>query len=68
MYVLFVSCYTNIPAIGMRFYHCRFTQSKPDNESHVAVQIFFILGVANAYLPRVLHIVITDKIVIMKIT
>ena len=32
-----VSFYVNITKIGTRSYHCRFTQSKPDNENHVAV-------------------------------
>ena len=33
-----VSFYANITKIGTRSYHCRFTQSKPDKESHVVVQ------------------------------
>ena len=36
--VYIVSFYANI---GTRSYHCRLTQSKPDKESHVAVQNFF---------------------------
>ena len=32
-----ISFYANITKIGTRSYHCRFTQSKPDKESHVAV-------------------------------
>ena len=32
-----VSFYANITGIGPRSDHCRFTQSKPDKESHVAV-------------------------------
>ena len=34
--VYMVSFYANIIKIGLRSYHCRFTQSKPDKESHVA--------------------------------
>ena len=39
--VYIVSFYANVTKIGTRSYHCRFThsrQSKPDKESHVAVQ------------------------------
>ena len=36
--VYIVSFYAGITKIGTRSYHCRFTQSKPDKESHVAVQ------------------------------
>ena len=32
-----VSFYANITKIATRFYLCRFTQSKPDKESHVVV-------------------------------
>ena len=32
-----VSFYANITKIGTRSYHCRFTQSRPDKESQVAV-------------------------------
>ena len=32
-----VSFYVNIIKIGTRSYYRRFTQSKPDKESHVAV-------------------------------
>ena len=39
--VYIVSFYTNIIKIGTRFYHHRFTQSKPDKESHVAVLKIF---------------------------
>ena len=36
--VYIVSLYANIIKIaGTRSYHCRFTQSEPDKESHVAV-------------------------------
>ena len=35
--VYIVSFYANITKIGTRSYHCRFTQSKPDKESHDAV-------------------------------
>ena len=35
--VYIVSFYSNITEIETRFYHCRFTQSKSDKESHVAV-------------------------------
>ena len=35
--IYIVSFYTNITKIGTRSYHRRFTQSKPDKESHVAV-------------------------------
>ena len=35
--VYIVSFYANITTIGTRSYHCRFTQSKPDKESHVAI-------------------------------
>ena len=46
-----------------------FTQSKLDKDSHVAVKNnLFYLGVANEYLSRVLNTIITDKIVMMKIT
>ena len=33
--VYIVSFYANITKIRTRSYHCRFTQSKPDKESHV---------------------------------
>ena len=36
--VYIVSFYPNITKIGTRSCHCRFTQSKLDKESHVAVQ------------------------------
>ena len=32
-----VSFYADITKIETRSYHCRFSQSKPDKESHVAV-------------------------------
>ena len=32
-----VSFYANITKIETRSYHCRFTQSKPYKDSHVAV-------------------------------
>ena len=32
-----VSFYANSTKNGTHSYHCRFTQSKPDKESHVAV-------------------------------
>ena len=35
--VYIVSFYANVAKIGTRSYHFRFTQSKPDKESHVAV-------------------------------
>ena len=35
--VYIVSFYANIAKIGTRSYHCRFTLSKSDKESHVAV-------------------------------
>ena len=35
--VYIVSFYADIAKIGTSSYHCRFTQSKPDKESHVAV-------------------------------
>ena len=35
--VYIVSFYTNITKIETGSYHCRFTQSKPDKESHFAV-------------------------------
>ena len=35
--VYVVLFYTNITKIGTRSYHYRFTQTKPDKESHVAV-------------------------------
>ena len=35
--VYIVSFYADITKIGTRSYHCRFPQSKPDKESHVAV-------------------------------
>ena len=35
--VYIVSFYANMTKIGRGFYHCRFTQSKPDKEGHVAV-------------------------------
>ena len=34
--VYIVSFYADIIKIETRSYHCRFTQSKPDRESHVA--------------------------------
>ena len=36
--VYIVSFYANITKIETPSYHCRFAQSKPDKESHVAVQ------------------------------
>ena len=36
--VYIVLFYTSIAKIETNSYHCRFTQSKPDKESHVAVQ------------------------------
>ena len=36
--VYIVSFCSDITKIGTRSYHCRFTQSKPDKESHVAVK------------------------------
>ena len=36
--VYIVSFYANITKIEARSFHCRFTQSKPDKESHVVVQ------------------------------
>ena len=35
--VYIISFYANIAKTGTRSYHCRFTQSKPDKESNVAV-------------------------------
>ena len=35
--VYIVSFYANITKIETRSYHCRFTQSEPDKESHVAI-------------------------------
>ena len=35
--VYIVSFYANITKIGARSYHCRFNQSKADQEGHVAV-------------------------------
>ena len=35
--VYIISFYVNITKIGILSYHCRFTQSKPDKEYHVAV-------------------------------
>ena len=35
--VYIISVYANITKIGILSYHCRFTQSKPDKEYHVAV-------------------------------
>ena len=35
--VYIVSFDANITKIVTRFYHCRFTHSKPDKESHVVV-------------------------------
>ena len=34
--VYIVSFYANIAKIGTRSYQCRFAQTKPDKESHVA--------------------------------
>ena len=39
--VCIVSFYADITEIGTRSYHCRFTESKPDEESHVAVEKLF---------------------------
>ena len=36
--VSIVSFYTDITKIGTRSYNCRFTQSKPDKDSYVAVE------------------------------
>ena len=36
--------YPNITKIGTRSYHCRFTQSRPDKESHVAVKENVLIG------------------------
>ena len=35
--VYIVLFYANITKIKTRSYHCRYTQSKPDKESHVTV-------------------------------
>ena len=35
--VYIVSFYANVIKFGIRSYHCRFSQPKPDKESHVAV-------------------------------
>ena len=35
------SFYSNITKIEKRSYHCKFTQSRPDKESHVAVKNVF---------------------------
>ena len=35
--VYIVSFYANITKTETRSYHCRFTQSKPDKESHAVV-------------------------------
>ena len=35
--VYIVLFYADITKIGTRSYYCRFTQSRPDKESHVAV-------------------------------
>ena len=37
IYVYIVLFYANITKIGTRSYHCRFTQSKPKEEGHIAV-------------------------------
>ena len=58
-----VSFYANITKIGIRSYHCRFTQSKADKESHVAV--------LKKYFNLVLQMpntIITGEIVRIKIT
>ena len=39
--VYIVSYYANFTQIGTRSYNCRFTQSRPDMESHVAVKKCF---------------------------
>ena len=59
-----VSFYANINKIGTRSYHCRFTQSRPNNQSRVAAEKIVLIG----YLSRMLNTVITDTIVIIKIT
>ena len=38
-----VSFYAKVTKIVTRSYHCKFTQSKPDKESHVAVYIKNVL-------------------------
>ena len=35
--IYIISFYANITKIGIRSYHCRFTQSKPDKECHFTV-------------------------------
>ena len=42
--IYIVSFYANITEIGTRSYHCRFTQSKSDKESRVAVQKIFLIS------------------------
>ena len=59
--------YSNITKIGEGSYHCRFTQSEHDKESHVVAKMFQ-LGVANGYLSRVPNTIIIDEIVMIKIT
>ena len=63
--VYIVSFYANITKIGTHCYHCRFTQSKPDKESHVAVQKNVLIRFANGYLSKVPNTVITDEIVMI---
>ena len=41
--VYFVSFYANITKIGTRSYHCTFTPSKPDKESHVVVSKIILI-------------------------
>ena len=66
--VYIVSFYANITKNGTRSYHCRFTESNPDKKSNFAILKIFQLIVAIGYLSRVLNTIITDEIVMIKIT
>ena len=68
--VCIVSFYANITKfkIGTRSYHFRFTQSNPTKKVMLLCKKLFQLGVANGYLSRVLNTIITDNIVMIKIT
>ena len=66
--VYIVSFYASITKTGTRSYHCRFTQSKPDKKVMLLYKKTFQLGAANGYFSRVLNTIITDEIVMIKIT
>ena len=56
--IYIVSFYSNVTKIGTHSYHYRFNQSEPNKEARVA----------NGYLSRVPNTIITDDVIMIKIT